>query len=794
MTKIKENKTTDTKEKQKKTTPFILGLLLCALSLFLFISCLIYLFKWKQYLSGDGRVGEMGIGMAKICIRAFGAGAFAVPIMLFLTGAQVLRTRKYFARAMAIFILGAVLVSVTMTFLFHIGTAKVWLGNGLGGSFGYFIFNWLNAKVGLIGTGLLLLVAIVAYCLFITTKTMNVIGMIYSRLSVLLKRIFTVKRQKSGQIKKLSKETKEPVEEKEENAEKPAAAAAEPLDSPAALHTDPGFEVIISGNKNESEKPYEDESEEPNVSPAATASSQSGEDEGDEEDFPEGFLSDEPYDPTGDLSGYQYPSIDLLKDYQTSGDKIDMDELKKNKDKIVEILEQYKVTILRIQATVGPTVTLYEIVPKAGILISQIRRLEDDIALRLMAKGVRIIAPMPGKGTVGIEVPNTKADIVSMLSIIKSEKYQKSKFELPVVLGKTIVGEVYSFDLVKMPHLLIAGATGQGKSVGLNAILTSLLYKKHPSELKIVMIDPKKVELTPYNKIEKHFLAKLPDADEPIITDTEKAKSTLKSLCMEMDHRYDLLKKAGVRNVKEYNEKFVKRRLNPLKGHKYMPYILLVIDEFADLIMTAGKEIEMPIARLAQLARAVGIHLIIATQRPTTNIITGLIKANFPARIAFRVTSHVDSKTILDTVGANRLIGYGDMLVSAGSSELIRVQCAFVDTPEVDRVTDFIRSQPGYPAAHELPEYADEKSADKQIDMRDLDPMFEESAKLVVINQNGSTSLIQRKLSLGYNRAGRIMDQLQAAGIVGPPDGSKPRQVLITDLLSLDAILTAFKK
>jgi S-DNA-T family DNA segregation ATPase FtsK/SpoIIIE len=739
------------------------------------------LFKWKQYLSSDGGVGEMGIGMAKVLIQAFGIGAFAIPEILFLAGAQILRRRKYFVRIVTIFILGAVLVSVTMTFLFYYGKAKFWLGNGLGGSFGYFVLELLKPKVGLIGTGFLLFISIMGYCFFITAKTMNVIKLVYFKLLSLLERIFARK------LKSPKKTVDTPIVEK---PEKPASVVDNPVHP-----SDPGFEVIISGD-NDSLEYQEVELEAGSgklEEPASPVNPHTGS-EDDAGEFPEGFLTSEPYDPTKDLSGYQYPSVDLLTDYQTSGDKIDMDELKKNKDKIVEILEQYKVSILKIQATVGPTVTLYEIVPKAGILISKIRRLEDDIALRLKAKGVRIIAPMPGKGTVGIEVPNTKPDIVSMLSIIKSEKYQKSKFELPVVLGKTIVGEVYAFDLVKMPHLLIAGATGQGKSVGLNAILTSLLYKKHPAELKIVMIDPKKVELTPYNKIEKHFLAKLPDTDEPIITDTDKAKNTLKSLCMEMDSRYELLKKAGVRNVKEYNEKFVKRRLNPLKGHKYMPYILLVIDEFADLIMTAGKEIELPIARLAQLARAVGIHLIIATQRPTINIITGLIKSNFPARIAFRVTSHVDSKTILDAVGANRLIGYGDMLVSAGSAELIRVQCAFVDTPEVDKVTDFICSQQGYPAAYELPEYVDEKTAEKQIDMRDLDPMFEESAKLIVINQNGSTSLIQRKLALGYNRAGRIMDQLQAAGIVGPPDGSKPRQVLITDLLSLDAVLAAFKK
>jgi S-DNA-T family DNA segregation ATPase FtsK/SpoIIIE len=505
--------------------------------------------------------------------------------------------------------------------------------------------------------------------------------------------------------------------------------------------------------------------------------------------LPEESSTVELYDPTKDLSGYQRPPADLLEDYETVNDKRDNDELERNKNRIEEILRQLKIDILKIQATVGPTVTLYETVPKEGIRIANIKQLEDDIASRIAATGVRIIAPMPGKGTIGIEVPNEKPDIVSMRSVIMSAKFQESKFELPVALGKTIQGEIYAFDLAKMPHLLIAGATGQGKSVGINAILTSLLYKKHPAELKIVMVDPKRVELTPYNKIEKHFLAKLPDTEEPVITDTQKAVYTLKSLCVEMDNRYDLLKAAGVRNVKEYNRKFVNRELNPLNGHKYMPYILLVIDEFADLIMTAGKEIEEPIARLAQLARAVGIHLIIATQRPTDGIITGLIKANFPARIAFRVTSTFDSKTILDVPGANRLIGRGDMLVMAGRTELIRVQGALVETLEIDRITDFICSQPGYGAAYDLPEYVDEKSAEQQIDMQNIDDMFVEAAKVIIQHQIGSTSLIQRKLSLGYARAGRIMDQLQAAGIVGPAiAGGKPRQVLVPDLLSLKAM------
>ncbi|MDR0694915.1 MAG: DNA translocase FtsK, partial [Prevotellaceae bacterium] len=464
----------------------------------------------------------------------------------------------------------------------------------------------------------------------------------------------------------------------------------------------------------------------------------------------------------------------------------------RNKDKIVTVLQNFNIGIDRIIATIGPTVTLYEIVPKAGIRIASIKRLEDDIALNLAALGIRIIAPIPGKGTVGIEVPNEHPNIVSMLSVVKSAKFQEAQYDLPVVLGKKIDNDIYTFDLAKMPHLLVAGATGQGKSVGLNAILTSLLYRKHPSELKLVLVDPKRVELSLYTKLERHFLAKLPDSDDAIITDTQKVVYTLKSLCMEMDERYQLLQSAQVRNIKEYNERFVNRRLNPLKGHRYMPFIVVVIDEFADLIMTAGREVEEPIARLAQLARAIGIHLVIATQRPTTNIITGLIKANFPARIAFRVISGIDSRTILDTTGANQLIGRGDMLVSTGN-EMIRVQCALVDTPEVERICDFIGQQQGFGEAFLLPEYKGEESNNNagKVDLGKRDELFADAARVIVQSQQGSTSLIQRKLELGYNRAGRLMDQLEAAGIVGPPEGSKARQVLISDFVTLDAKLAA---
>lgn len=492
------------------------------------------------------------------------------------------------------------------------------------------------------------------------------------------------------------------------------------------------------------------------------------------------------YDPTLDLSRFQLPKIELLQPYGDGKITFDKDEIEANKNSIVDTLKNYSIEIKEIKATIGPTVTLYEIVPAAGIRISKIKNLEDDIALSLAALGIRIIAPIPGKGTIGIEVPNANPQVVSMRQVIASKKFQESNMELPVAMGRTITNENFIFDLAKMPHLLMAGATGQGKSVGLNAILTSLLYKKHPSQLKFVLVDPKKVELTLYNKIERHYLAVLPDTDEAIITDTAKVIHTLNSLCIEMDNRYELLKGAMVRNIKEYNAKFISRRLNPEEGHKFLPYIVLVIDEFADLIMTAGKEVEMPIARLAQLARAIGIHLIVATQRPSVNVITGIIKANFPARAAFRVTSKIDSRTILDAGGADQLIGKGDMLFSQGS-DLVRLQCAFVDTPEVEAICDFIGNQQAYPMAYQLPEYVGEEGGGVgEIDPSDRDSLFEDAARLVVLTQQGSTSMIQRKLKLGYNRAGRIVDQLEAAGILGPFEGSKARQVLIPDEMALE--------
>tara|TARA_B100000780_G_scaffold52992_1_gene32911 strand:- start:4126 stop:6453 length:2328 start_codon:yes stop_codon:yes gene_type:complete len=497
------------------------------------------------------------------------------------------------------------------------------------------------------------------------------------------------------------------------------------------------------------------------------------------------------FDPTLELSNFRMPNLDLLKDYKDSGITINQEELEANKNKIVDTLNNYKISIANIKATIGPTVTLYEIIPDAGIRISKIKNLEDDIALSLSALGIRIIAPIPGKGTIGIEVPNQNPSIVSMRSVISASKFQNAEMELPIALGKTISNETFVVDLAKMPHLLMAGATGQGKSVGLNAVLTSLLYKKHPAEVKFVLVDPKKVELNIYNKIERHYLAKLPDTEDAIITDNTKVINTLNSLCIEMDNRYELLKNAMCRNLKEYNKKFRERKLNPNDGHSFLPYIILVVDEFADLIMTAGKEVETPIARLAQLARAIGIHLIIATQRPSVNVITGIIKANFPARVAFRVTSKIDSRTILDSGGADQLIGRGDMLYTQGN-ELTRIQCAFVDTPEVERISAYIGGQRGYADAHLLPEYVgEENNSTLDIDASDRDALFRQAAEVIVTAQQGSASLLQRKLKLGYNRAGRIIDQMEAAGIVGPFEGSKARQVLISDFTALDKLLNA---
>ncbi|GAB6394358.1 MAG: DNA translocase FtsK [Bacteroidales bacterium] len=637
----------------------------------------------------------------------------------------------------------------------------------LGGKYGYYLSQWMTGSIGFLGTALLLIGSFLIITILSSRRTIP-----------FLRRIFVVNRLKFPRRQRKEKDReKEEVEEEEEDddnvSEEPAGD-----DDNFQITVAPEEETYIPPSDVEPEESFDPGFE---TSPAT--------DTGEEDVYDLSELGE--YDPKLDLSNFRAPAIDLLKEYDNSDHQVDMEEQKENQKRIKQTLDSFGITIASIKATVGPTITLYEVVPDVGVRIAKIRNLEDDIALNLSALGIRIIAPMPGKGTIGIEVPNKDPQVVSMHSVISSRKFQECSYDLPVALGKTITNEIFMFDLCKMPHLLVAGATGQGKSVGLNAIITSLLYKKHPSELKFVLIDPKMVEFNIYAEVERHYLAKLPDSDKPIITDFTKVIQTLNSLCKEMDDRYDLLMKAHTRNIKEYNGKFINRRLNPLKGHRYMPYIVVIIDEFGDLIMTAGKEIELPIARIAQKARAVGIHMIIATQRPSTNIITGTIKANFPARVAFRVSSMIDSRTILDTPGANQLIGRGDMLFSQGN-ELTRVQCAFVDTPEVEKISSEIGNQPGFATAFELPPYIGGESADDDatpVDLSDKDPMFDEAARLIVIQQQGSTSLIQRKFSIGYNRAGRLMDQLEAAGIVGPTEGSKPRQVLIQDEYSLERIL-----
>jgi len=645
-----------------------------------------------------------------------------------------------------------------------------------GGSYGFHISQLFNLTIGKVGTFFLILSSMMI-CLIIA----------FEETWPLLKKWITYKRHKKEVV------PKEKIQE-EDIFSIPQAPVIESNERAfAKVAVGNNVEIVYAGSKEketleiEREEIHREETIEAANRPVYVPVQRKS----DEEDgLYEGAEAEMPdFDPTLELSRYKFPPIELLEERSSGNPQVSDEELIANKNKILQTLKNYNIEIVKIKATTGPTITLYEIVPAPGVRISKIKNLEDDIALSLAALGIRIIAPIPGKGTVGIEVPNSKPEIVSMRSLISSKVFQESDYELPLALGKTISNETFVVDLTKMPHILVAGATGQGKSVGLNAIISSLLYKKHPAQLKFVFIDPKKVELNLYSIIEKHFLAKMEGETDPIITDVQRVKNTLNSLNHEMDMRYDLLKKAHARNIKEYNEKFVSRRLNPSKGHRYQPYIVVVIDEFADLIMTAGKEIELPIARIAQLARAVGIHMVIATQRPSINIITGVIKANFPARIAFKVASMVDSRTILDTPGANQLIGKGDMLISTGNS-LIRVQCAFVDTPEVESIARYISQQPSYPSAYLLPECHDEGSGESDlIDLKNRDEFFDEAAKIVVMNQTGSTSAIQRKFSIGYNRAGRIMDQLEAAGIVGQNEGSKARQVLLQDEYALEQLL-----
>ena len=647
----------------------------------------------------------------------------------------------------------------------------------LGGTIGFELNILLQDYVGKIGTALLLVFGFIVYIALRFKIGPQHIARLFTRTknelkSELSEDSLTASIAVDNSLSDEAEDIKSSFEIPLENLE-PTISKHSSIDSPSTLEvTPPKEEANIEDEPLEMkiEKSIEEPSETDNLAAKLV------------EDFGE-------VDPTLELSKFKFPSLNLLKKYDTEGITINQEELEENKNKIVETLNNYKIGIANIKATIGPTVTLYEIIPEAGVRISKIKNLEDDIALSLSALGIRIIAPIPGRGTIGIEVPNKNATIVSMHSVIASQKFQKSEMELPIALGKTISNETFVVDLAKMPHLLMAGATGQGKSVGLNAVLTSLLYKKHPAEVKFVLVDPKKVELTLFNKIERHYLAKLPDSEDAIITDNTKVINTLNSLCIEMDNRYEMLKNAFCRNIKEYNEKFKARKLNPNDGHKFLPYIVLVVDEFADLIMTAGKEVETPIARLAQLARAIGIHLIVATQRPSVNVITGIIKANFPARIAFRVTSKIDSRTILDSSGADQLIGRGDLLYTQGN-DMVRIQCAFVDTPEVEKLTDYIGSQKAYPSAYLLPEYISEDSGtslDNNINERDQ--LFREAAEVIVTAQQGSASLLQRKLKLGYNRAGRLIDQLEAAGIVGPFEGSKARQVLVPDFLALNQLL-----
>lgn len=796
---------------KNETVHFVIGLMLVIFSVYLLLAFSSFFFTGAadQSILDSGNpadlsvvdnhvknyAGSRGAQLASYLINdCFGISSFFILVFLAVAGLKLMRVRivrlwKWFIGCTLLLIWFSIFFG--FTFMDHYQDSFIYLG----GMHGYNVSRWLVSQVGVPGVWMILLITAICFFIYISARTV-----------VWLRKLFA--------LSFLKRKKREEVEAAPAVGGEPEFATSQPQEVEFELkrtykQTPPAPVMDIQSEEHEEEEDFpvnQQETEESSslseesegvtmvFEPAASNSVVSLPKEPAEDEEPgfevESAASEEeyqgpevePYNPTKDLENYRFPTIDLMKHFENDDPTIDMDEQNANKDRIINTLRSFGIEISTIKATVGPTVTLYEITPEQGVRISKIRGLEDDIALSLSADGIRIIAPIPGKGTIGIEVPNKNPKIVSGQSVIGSKKFQESKFDLPIVLGKTITNEVFMFDLCKMPHVLVAGATGQGKSVGLNAIITSLLYKKHPAELKFVLVDPKKVEFSIYSVIENHFLAKLPDGGEPIITDVTKVVQTLNSVCVEMDTRYDLLKMAHVRNVKEYNEKFVNRRLNPEKGHKFMPYIVVVIDEFGDLIMTAGKEVELPIARIAQLARAVGIHMIIATQRPTTNIITGTIKANFPARIAFRVSAMMDSRTILDRPGANRLIGKGDMLFLQGADP-VRVQCAFIDTPEVEEITKFIARQQSYPTPFFLPEYVSEDSGSEvgDIDMGRLDPLFEDAARLVVIHQQGSTSLIQRKFAIGYNRAGRIMDQLEKAGIVGPTQGSKARDVLCID-------------
>ncbi|HEY0669322.1 MAG TPA: DNA translocase FtsK [Sphingobacteriaceae bacterium] len=793
----------------------ILGLFFLILSLYFLVAFTSYLFTWKddqsyvldsnggwsnlfktqaelvelglKYPVVENWLGKFGALLShQFIYEWFGIASFLFVGVFFIIGYRLLFKVKLMSisKALAYSFFLLIFISVTLGF-FHAFLSD--FPHYLEGEFGFWTNRLLQAQIGNTGTAGLLAFA-----------ALTVLIIAYNIDFKLPERNKSIAIPETNEELELEDEIKsEPVEfslntrrgQSEETDKKPEMPLQQDLPVEPKSYQLSTEEVIVP-NRNISLETAETVLNELKSVPELTV--EKTEEEAKAKELVEQFGT---YDPKLDLSSYKLPPLDLLENYGSNKIHVNSEELEANKNKIVETLNHYNIEIDKIKATIGPTVTLYEIIPAPGVRISKIKNLEDDIALSLAALGIRIIAPMPGKGTIGIEVPNQHPEMVSMRSVLATEKFQNTTMDLPIALGKTISNEVFIADLAKMPHLLVAGATGQGKSVGINAILVSLLYKMHPSQLKFVLVDPKKVELTLFRKIERHFLAKLPGEEDAIITDTKKVINTLNSLCIEMDQRYDLLKNAQVRNLKEYNHKFINRKLNPNDGHRFLPFIVLVVDEFADLMMTAGKEVEAPIARIAQLARAVGIHLVIATQRPSVNIITGTIKANFPARLAFRVLSKIDSRTILDTGGADQLIGRGDMLLSTGS-DLIRIQCAFVDTPEVERISDFIGAQRGYPSAWMLPEYVDEHSENsaKDFDADDRDPLFEDAARLIVMHQQGSTSLIQRKLKLGYNRAGRIIDQLEAAGVVGPFEGSKAREVLIPDDYALEQFLDTLGK
>lgn len=800
----KDTKLTVSQVIRDERTHKITGAVFLLISIFLFIAFTSYLFTWRedqdkvfkgisilapsQDIKVSNLLGNLGAYISHLFFyKGFGIASYFICTFFFITGINWLFKKKYFSirRNLRYVLIGLVYLSATLAFICR-NFSFPW-----GGAFGDLISDWMVRFLGKIGTACVLFAGAMSYIIWrfnpefklpdASSKNKAASGIQESEREEAAGALLFIEEPVTKNKKnKIKNEEAIPliisVDEPEQDEHSPFLR-----EEPVTKEIPVGPVAKIPKKAPPVVNPLELEINTVPELPAIKLTDQK--ETGKPGDMPD-------YEPTLDLRSYQFPPLDLLQLH--GNDKIVQDpaELENNKNQIIGTLKNYDIDIQKISATVGPTVTLYEIVPAPGVRISRIKNLEDDIALNLSALGIRIIAPIPGKGTIGIEVPNVKKTIVSMRTLLASDKFQHSAFNLPIAIGKTINNENFIVDLSTMPHLLMAGATGQGKSVGLNAILVSLLYKKHPSQLKLVLVDPKKVELSLYRIIERHFLAKLPGEEEPIITDTKKVVYTLNALCIEMDNRYDLLKEAGTRNIREYNDKFIKRKLNPQKGHQYLPFIVLVIDEFADLIMTAGKEIEMPIARLAQLARAVGIHLIIATQRPSVNIITGTIKANFPARIAFKVSSKIDSRTILDTGGAEQLIGKGDMLVSY-NGEITRLQCAFVDTPEVEEIAEFIGKQQGYPEAFLLPEYVDEREmSDKDFDANNRDPLFEDAARLIVQNQIGSTSLIQRRMKLGYNRAGRLMDQLEAAGVVGPNQGSKAREVIIKTDSELSVYLT----